>query len=68
MKHFEGDASENCFDVQMEVWMDKFQHYQQTGSDMFAADQKARDASFKAYHDCQHRKSRAMVNNEARKD
>jgi hypothetical protein len=68
VKEFEGNASDTCFDVQMDVWMEKFQHYQQTGSDMFDADLKAREASLNAYRDCQHRKSKAIVTNEARKD
>lgn len=68
VKSFEGDVGDPCFEIQMEVWMDKFHHYQLTGADMFTADMKARDASVKAYQDCQHGKSRAMVNNEARKN
>lgn len=67
-KKFEGNASDTCFDVQMDVWMEKFQHFQQTGSDMFSADLKARDASLQAYRDCQNRQSKAIVDNEARKD
>jgi hypothetical protein len=64
---FKGNAGDVCFDIQMNVWLEKFQQYQQTGADMFAADLKAREAALSAYRECQNMRSGAPANDQARK-
>jgi hypothetical protein len=64
---FKGDASDACFDIQMNVWLEKFQQYQQTGADMFSADLKAREAALSAYRHCQNMRRGAPANDQARK-
>jgi hypothetical protein len=66
-KPFKADAGQVCFDVQMDVWMDNFQSFQQNGLDMYAADTKARDLALKAFDDCHARKSEALAAAQARK-
>ena len=68
VKEFEGNASDTCFDVQMDVWMEKFQHYQQTGLDMYSADLKAREASLQAFRDCHRTESNTNLSSAARKN
>lgn len=68
VKSFQGDADDACFDIQMAVWMEKFQHYQQTGLDMYSADLKAREASLQAFRDCHRTESNTNLSSAARKN
>jgi hypothetical protein len=65
---FQGDATDSCFDLQLEIWMEKFNQFQQGGDDMFTADAKAREAATNAYLNCQSRKHDVLANDEARKE
>ena len=65
---FKGDAGDACFDRQLQVWLEKFQHHQQTGSDMFEADAKARAEALDAYLDCNNRVGNEGVRDAARKE
>ena len=66
VKPFQSDVSDSCFDVQLEVWLNKFNQYQQQGTDMFDADTRAREDAHQAYLNCQSRTD-VLANEAARK-